>query len=92
MTKYTTTDEHGWMMAGIILSVNSSHKISLYDGSIIGINKESFNQWISDRWVKKVQKAEFTEDEMQDFAHYCYRTPIGKTFFEMLGNWRKQKS
>lgn len=63
MTKYTTTN-HGWIKAGIILSVNSGHKISLIDGSILGISKDKFNEWIHDGWVQKVQEPEFTQDEM----------------------------
>ena len=67
MTKYKTTN-HGWLKAGIIISVNSGHKISLIDGSILGVSKEKFNQWIADGWVQKLQVPEFTEDEMAEFA------------------------
>ncbi len=90
MKKYTTTKEHGWMMAGIILSVNSGHKISLYDGSILGVSKEKFSQWISDGWVTNIQAPNWTDDDMQNYAIYCYSIPFGSEF--TIEGWQKERS
>ena len=89
MTKYKTTN-HGWLKAGIILSVNSGHKISLIDGSYLGVSKEKFNQWIADGWVQKIQVPEWTDEDMQAYAVYCYSIPFGSEF--TIEGWQKDKS
>ena len=69
MTKYKTTLGHNWINVGTILSVNSGHKISLIDGSVLGVSKEKFNEWIADGWVNKLQVPEWTDDDMIDFGN-----------------------
>ncbi len=92
MKKYTTTNEHGWMMEGIILSVNSGHKISLYDGSILGVSKEKFNQWINDGWVDKVKEPEFTDADMIDFAYHFRILTRSSSVNIYFKEWKEKRS
>lgn len=88
MKKYITTENHPTFRTGIILSVNSGHKISLEDGTIIGISKDAFDFWLSDRWVREMQKPEYTKDQLISFGKYCNtRSNLVFTIEDMFDNW-----
>ena len=89
MKKYITTENHPTFRTGIILKVNSGHKISLEDGTIIGISKDGFNCWLSDRWIREIQEPKWTDSDMQNYAIYCYSIPFGSEF--TIEEWKKQK-